>query len=85
MVQESIGSKEEGKHQESIQSSTTPDPGHHMGKWGKHMKTPQTREPVLSPAVKAANNILVVWTMYYINTIKQEISTAETYEHNLIE
>ena len=25
-------SKEEGKNQESIQWSTTPDPGHHMGK-----------------------------------------------------
>ena len=25
--------KEEGKDQESIQSSTTPDTGHHMGKW----------------------------------------------------
>ena len=25
-------SKEEGNDQESIQSSTTPDPGHHMGK-----------------------------------------------------
>ena len=25
-------SKEEGKDQESIQSITTPDPGHHMGK-----------------------------------------------------
>ena len=25
-------SKTEGKYQESIQSSTTPDPGHHMGK-----------------------------------------------------
>ena len=24
-------SKEEGKDQESIQSNTTPDPGHHMG------------------------------------------------------
>ena len=24
--------KEEGKYQELIQSSTTPDPGHHMGK-----------------------------------------------------
>ena len=24
--------KEEGKDQESIQSSTTPDPGHHTGK-----------------------------------------------------
>ena len=24
--------KEEGRDQESIQSSTTPDPGHHMGK-----------------------------------------------------
>ena len=26
-------SKEEGKCQKSIQSSTTPDPGHHTGKW----------------------------------------------------
>ena len=25
-------SKEEGKYQESIQSSTTPGPGHHIGK-----------------------------------------------------
>ena len=34
-----IQRKEEGKDQESIQSSTTPDPGHHMGKRknaGKH-------------------------------------------------
>ena len=28
----SIGSKKGGKEQESIQSSTTPDPGYHMGK-----------------------------------------------------
>ena len=28
-------SKKEGKYQESIQSSTTPDQGHHMGKWQK--------------------------------------------------
>ena len=26
-----IESNEKGKDQESIQSSTTPDPGHHMG------------------------------------------------------
>ena len=30
-----ILSKEEGKDQESIQSSTTPDPGHWLGKWQK--------------------------------------------------
>ena len=34
-----------GKDQESIQSSTTPDQGHHMGKWQKHKKTQHTREP----------------------------------------
>ena len=27
-----LHSKEEGQDLESIQSSTTPDPGHHMGK-----------------------------------------------------
>ena len=31
--------KEEGKDQELIQSNTTPDPGHTMGKWQKHKKT----------------------------------------------
>ena len=29
-------SKKGGKDQESIQSSTTPDPEYHMGKWQKH-------------------------------------------------
>ena len=27
-----LESKKDGKDQETIQSSTTPDPGHHMGK-----------------------------------------------------
>ena len=40
-------SKEEGKDQESIQSSTTPDPGHHMGK--KH-HTQESPEVNLFPA-----------------------------------
>ena len=31
--------------QESIQSITTPDQGHCMGKWQKHKKTSHTREP----------------------------------------
>ena len=38
-------SKEEGKNQESIQSSTTPDPGHHVEKCQKHKKPPHIREP----------------------------------------
>ena len=29
-------SKQGGKDQESIQSSTPPEPGYHMGKWQKH-------------------------------------------------
>ena len=32
-----LQSREEGKDQESIQSSTTPYPRHHMGKWQKHV------------------------------------------------
>ena len=38
-------SKEEGKYQDLIQLSTTPDPGYHMRKWQRHKKTSQTREP----------------------------------------
>ena len=36
-------SKKGGKDQESIQSSTTPDPEYHTGKWQKHYQTSQTR------------------------------------------
>ena len=38
-------SKEEGNDQESIHSSTTPDPEHHTGKWQKHKNTSHTRKP----------------------------------------
>ena len=40
----------EGKDQESIQSSTTPDPGHHMGKWQKHNHTQESQEVHPFPA-----------------------------------
>ena len=43
--QDIMQSKEEGKDQESIQSSTTPDPGHHIGKMTQTKKTSHTREP----------------------------------------
>ena len=43
------------------------------------------RKSVLAPADRAANNIVVVWKMYYINTLKQEPGTAMTYEHNLLD
>ena len=38
-------SKEDKKDQESIHSSTTLNPGHHLEKWHKHQKTSHTREP----------------------------------------
>ena len=40
------------------------------------------RKFVLASADKAANNTVVVLKMCYINTQKQELSTANTYEHN---
>ena len=43
------------------------------------------RRFVLAPADKAANNVVVVWKRYYINTLKQELSTAKTYEHNRLD
>ena len=33
MLYDIIQSKKEGKDQESMQSSTKSEPGHHMGKW----------------------------------------------------
>ena len=40
-----IQRKEEDKEQESIQSNTTSDQGHHNRKWQKHKKTSHTIEP----------------------------------------
>ena len=37
-------SRKGGKDQESIQSSTTPDPGYHMEKWQKHNQSSQTSQ-----------------------------------------
>ena len=33
----------------------------------------------------AANNVVVVLKRHYINTIKQELSTAKTYVHNRLD
>ena len=51
-------SKKDGKDQESIQSSTTPDPGYHMGKWQQLNITNKTQEVSPFPACdhKAAMN-----------------------------
>ena len=43
------------------------------------------RKLVLTPADKADSNIVVVWTMFYINNLKQELSTAKTYGHTLLD
>ena len=39
----------------------------------------------LVPENKAANKAVVVLKTHYINTKKQELSTASTYEHNLLD
>ena len=39
----------------------------------------------MAPADKAANNVVVVYKRYYINTLKQELSTAKIYEHNTLD
>ena len=35
---------------------------------------------VLVPADKAANNVVVVWRLHYINTLKQELSGTKAYK-----
>ena len=36
-------------------------------------------------SVLAANNVVVVCKNYFINILKQELSTAKTYKHNLLD
>ena len=38
------------------------------------------RRYVFAPADKAANNVVVVCRLYYINTLKQELGSTKTYE-----
>ena len=38
------------------------------------------RKYVLVPADKAANNVVVVWRLFYINTWKQDISGTNAYK-----
>ena len=38
------------------------------------------RKYVLAPADKAANNVVVVWWLYYINTLIQELGSTKSYE-----
>ena len=35
---------------------------------------------VLVPADKAANNVVVVWRLYYINTFKHELVDTNAYK-----
>ena len=51
-------SKKGGNYHKSIQSSTTPDLGYHMGKWPKHKRHKQSQEVSPFPAGdhKAAMN-----------------------------
>ena len=40
------------------------------------------RKYVFAPADKAANNVVVVGRLYYINTLKQELGSTKTYERS---
>ena len=42
------------------------------------------RKYVLVPADKAANNIVVVCRLHYINTLKQELNGTKAYEETSI-
>ena len=42
--------------------------------WGRLL----FRKYVLAPAYKAANNVVVVWRLHYINTLIQELGSTKT-------
>ena len=43
------------------------------------------RKYVLVPADKATNNVVVVWLLHYINTLKQELSGTKAYKETSAE
>ena len=44
----------------------------------------KSRKYILGPADKATNNVVVVWRLHYINTLKQELSGTKAYEQTSI-
>ena len=52
-----IVSKKGGKGQESIQSSTTPDPGYHIGKWSDGMTSSTRRDTAVCRPSYYYNNV----------------------------
>ena len=40
---------------------------------------------IIAPTNNAANNVMIVLKIYYVNTIKQELSTAKSYEDTLVD
>ena len=74
-------SREEGKDQESVQSSSIPDLGHHIGKWQKHKKynTQVSQEVSPFPAGdhKAARNRHDSVTRTNMKRIHKRCTTAE--------
>ena len=47
---------------------------------GDEMSNVWVRHKPLVPADKAANNVVVVWRLHYINTLIQELGSTKTYE-----
>ena len=70
--------KEEGNDQEMIRSSSTPDQGHHMGKWQKYKKTSQYKRTKRLALVKTSHSQVTV-NMAHIYCNIQLIELADNY------
>ena len=59
-----------------------PTPGDPLGVEHHHWNTgaEENQQFVLVPADKAANNVVVVWRLHYINTLKQDLSETKAYK-----
>ena len=70
-------SKKDGKDQESIQSSNTPGPGYHMGKWQNHNKSQEVslfqagdHKAAMNRRESMTNtNEIYVWFLLHVNKI----------------
>ena len=72
-----MDTSQQGKDQESIQSNTTPDPGHRIGKYPKHkhITCKRVKRPVASSTLRALSSAHC--TDVRLNTLRIKIGTNQ--------
>ena len=70
-------SKKEGKDQESIQSSTIPDPGHHMGKSQEVSRSQGCKEQTRQYRMEGQHEIQITKIIHKSTALERSVKNPE--------